>query len=194
MISRLDHVSLAVDDIEKAVRFFSEVFGAMPGVGETDPKMKYSWRVFSIGDLSRLELLNPTGEGSFLDNFLKKNASGGVHHITFETPDIREAAAILDRKGIPYFGFNDKAEGWKELFIHPKDAFGVLIQIAEFDPDDYLDSSVKLGPGTKWRVEKTEDGATLKVAHPGGGTVEIDMDRTLMRALIEDLKRGLEEK
>ncbi len=156
--------------------------------------MKYSWRVFSIGDLSRFELLNPTGDDSFLDNFLKKNPSGGVHHITFETPDIREAAVTLERNGIPYFGFNDKAEGWKELFIHPKDAFGVLIQLAQFDPDDYLDSSVKLGPGEKWRVEKTQDGATLKLAHPGGGTVTIDMERSLIREFIRDLETIVEDR
>ena len=194
MISRIDHVSVAVGDIEKAVRFFSGIFGAKPGAGETDPDMKYAWRVFSIGDLSRFELLNPTGSGSFLDNFLKKNPSGGVHHITFETPDIRQAAASLERNGIPYFGFNDKAEGWKELFIHPKDAFGVLIQLAEFDPDDYLDSSVKLRPGEKWSVEKTQDGATLKLAHPGGGTVTIDMERSQIRAFVRDLEKIVEDR
>ncbi|MBW2196957.1 MAG: hypothetical protein JRF58_03670 [Deltaproteobacteria bacterium] len=44
----------------------------------------------------------------------------------------------LEDHNIPYFGYNEYADFWKEIFIHPKDAFGVLIQIAEFDPDDWL--------------------------------------------------------
>ncbi len=191
MISRIDHVSVAVNDIDKAVRFFTEILGAKPGAGETDPAMKYSWRVFSLGDLSRFELLNPTGEGSFLDHFLEKHPAGGAHHITLETPDLQEAARTLERHGIPYFGFNDKADKWKELFIHPKDAFGVLIQIAQFNPDDYLDASVRLRPGKKWVIEKTGEGANIRFAHPGGGTMETDLTRSEIKALIDDLRRAV---
>ncbi len=193
MISRIDHVSVAVKDIDKAVRFFTEILGAVPGAGETDPAMKYSWRIFSLGDLSRFELLNSTGEGSFLDNFLEKHPGGGAHHIAMETPDLNEAARTLDLCGIPYFGFNDKAERWKELFIHPKDAFGVLIQIAQFDPDDYLDSSVKLRPGKKWEIEKSGEGANVRFAHPGGGTVETGLNRDEIKALIDDLRRVVQD-
>ncbi|RPI92113.1 MAG: hypothetical protein EHM32_09610, partial [Spirochaetales bacterium] len=80
MISRIDHVSIAVRDYEKAMRFFRDVLGVVQGAAAEDPGMKYVWRIFSLGDLTRLEILNPTGEGSFLDGFLK-NRDGGVHHI-----------------------------------------------------------------------------------------------------------------
>ena len=143
MILRIDHVAIAVRDYEKALRFFTEILGAIPGSHADDRGMKYLWQNFALGDLSRLELLTPTGEGSFLDNFLE-DRQGGVHHITMQVRDIDEAKKILEKNNIPYFGYNAYGTAWKELFIHPRDAFGVLIQMAQFNPDDWLAESVCL--------------------------------------------------
>ena len=89
-------------------------------------------------DLSRIEILKPAAQGGLLERFLQKKA-GGVHHITLQTPDIEEARKTLEAHGIPYFGANEYTDFyWKEIFIHPKDTQGVLIQIAEFNPDDWL--------------------------------------------------------
>ena len=90
MISRIDHVSIAVKDQEKAERFFRDVLGAVAGTSADDPVTKFFWRLFSLGDLSRLEIISPSGPESFLDGFLK-NRDAGVHHITLQTPDIRKA-------------------------------------------------------------------------------------------------------
>jgi len=193
MISRIDHVSIAVKDINQGLHFFQDIFGAIQGVGESDPEMKYNWRIFSFGDLSRLELLYPTGPGSFLDNFFKKHPSGGIHHITLQTPDIQKTVKTLDEYNIPYFGYRDMGDSWKEVFIHPKNAFGVLIQIAQFNPDDYLHRSVKLRPGKKWEVTKKEDGTFLSVSHPGGGKAVIELNRSQIRSLIKDLESLLED-
>ncbi|MBN2284257.1 MAG: VOC family protein [Deltaproteobacteria bacterium] len=191
MISRIDHVSLAVRDTEydRAVHFFRDILGAVPGVGFDDEGMRFFWRIYSLGDLSRIELMKPTGEGSFLDNFLG-DRNGGVHHITLETPDIEKAREILDGNGIPYFGFHDLGAIWKELFIHPKDAFGVLIQIAQFNPDDWVDDSVKLPPGRKFEVTKNDTGCILTVAHPGGGTARLKLSRDEMTMLAGELTDG----
>ena len=59
MISRIDHVSIAVRDYEKASRFFVDILGAIPGAEGEEATTKYLWRVFSLGDLSRMELLDP---------------------------------------------------------------------------------------------------------------------------------------
>ncbi len=188
MISRIDHVSIAVKDINRALHFFQNILGAAEGAGESDPDMKYNWRIFSLGDLSRLELLNPTGQGSFLDNFFKKHPSGAVHHLTLQTPDIQEAVSNLDHHGIPYFGYRATGETWKEVFIHPKDAFGVLIQIAEFDPDDYLNPELKLPAGKEWELEKRKDGALFSLRHPGGGKACVELSRSQIKSLIQDLE------
>lgn len=188
MISRIDHVSIAVRDYEKAHNFFVTILGAVPGALADDTHLKYHWRVFSIGDLSRLELLKPTGNGSFLEKFYQKNPHGGVHHITLETPDIKHAEAVLKENNIPYFGYAEYGEIWKELFIHPRDAFGVLIQIAEFHPDDFLDDRVKLPAGKRWSVHKDDQGTHLTFSHPGGGTCDVTLTDDEVAMLMEDLK------
>lgn len=178
---------LAVQDYEKAREFFSRLFGAIPCTHADDPSMKYHWQIMALGDLSRIELLTPTGPGSFLDGFLQKK-QGGVHHITMQTPDIHLARRILDQNGIPYFGFNDSRPVWKELFIHPNHAFGVLIQIAEFISDDWLSSSVKMPEGKKWELERSGSGVCLTLSHPGGGKVKIDLSAEEAERLSAALK------
>jgi len=186
MILRIDHVSIAVRDGEKARRFFQQLMGAIAGAGAADEKMKYHWQIFSLGDMSRLELIHPTGPGSFLDGFLKER-EGGVHHITLQTADIHRAKALLEAHAIPYFGFKEYGDFWKELFIHPRDAFGVLIQIAEFNADDFLDESVKFPVDRKWEISPTGSGCRLTVAHPGGGKTVTELTRDEATALAAEL-------
>lgn len=191
MISRIDHVSIAVKDQEKAEHFFRDVLGAVEGTSAADPATKFFWKLFSLGDLSRLEIISPTAPGSFLDGFLSSREAG-VHHITLQTPDIRKAMSHLEAHGIPFFGHNEYPGGiWKEIFIHPRHAFGVLIQIAEFKPDDWLSDQVRFPAGTKWQVEKTETGATLVFAHPGGGKVSLDLNREQLTQLRTALEQAL---
>lgn len=190
MISRIDHVSITVRDQKKAERFFHKILGAVEGVGMGDPKAKFFWQIFSLGDLSRLEIISPTGEGSFWDGFLK-DREGGVHHIILQTPDLRKAMTHLEDQGIPFFGYNEYPGGiWKEIFIHPHHAFGVLIQIAEFKATDWLAERVKLPAETRWQVEKTKAGATLIFEHPGGGKVSLELDRGELKKLLVSLEQA----
>lgn len=190
MIERIDHVSLAVRDFEAAQAFFMDVMGAVRGASAADDRLGYFWQIYSLGDLSRLELITPTAKGSFLEGFLK-DRPGGVHHITLQTPDIRNAMRILEEKGIPYFGHAEYGELWKEIFIHPRHAFGVLIQIAEFRPDDWLSPSVRMQGGAKVAIEKDAAGIRLTLAHPGGGTAEVTLSEGEARALLDDLAAAL---
>jgi len=191
LFSRIDHVSLAVRDYEKARAFFEDVFQVVPGAEGNSPPWDFRWRVFSLGDLTRLELVTPDGGGKFLEKFLSRRG-GGVHHITLETPDIRKVKEHLDRKGVPYFGYSEALEYWKELFIHPRDAFGVLIQVAEFRPEDWLSDSVNFPKkGPRWAVRHDASGVDLSIAHPGGGKATIRLDREEVEGLIRDLERAL---
>ncbi|HDP79211.1 MAG TPA: hypothetical protein ENN21_00040 [Spirochaetes bacterium] len=191
MILRIDHVSLAVRDYEKASTFFQKLLGAVPGVGAGDEKLGFYWKIFSLGDLSRLEIIAPTAEKSFLEGFLKER-DGGVHHITLQCRDIAEARAHLERHGIPYFGYNEYPGGiWKELFIHPRDAFGVLVQLAEFRPDEWLSSEVRFSGETRWEIKNGRDGITAAFSHPGGGKMEMRLTGEEARRLIDDLRAAL---
>ena len=191
LFSRIDHVSLAVREYDKAKAFFEDVFEVVPGAEGNGPPWDFRWRVFSLGDLTRLEIISPNGGGKFLEKFLSER-EGGVHHITLETPDIRKVKDHLDRKGVPYFGYSEALEEWKELFIHPKDAYGVLIQVAEFKPEDWLSDSVNFPKeGPRWSVREDSGGVDLSISHPGGGKATIRLSKEEVSDLIRDLGKTL---
>jgi methylmalonyl-CoA/ethylmalonyl-CoA epimerase len=191
MISRIDHVSIAVKDGDRALHFFMDLLGAIPGAAASDPVMKYRWQMLSLGDLSRLEVIYPIDEGSFLENFLK-DKDGGVHHVTLQTPDLQAAIQKLNEHHIPYFGYNEYVDAyWKEIFIHPKDAFGVLIQIAEFNADDWLAESEKLQDGQSWHLDRSDSGCTLTISHIGGGKKSIALSFEEARRLSQKINELL---
>jgi methylmalonyl-CoA/ethylmalonyl-CoA epimerase len=192
MISRIDHVSIAVRDHEKAVHFFRDILGAIEGTGGPDHTLKYFWQIFSLGDLSRLEIISPTDKGSFLDGFLNRKAAG-VHHLTLQVPDLRKTIEHLKEHSIPFFGHNEYPGNiWKEIFIHPRHAFGVLLQIAEFRADDWISESVKFPAGKKWELARTDNGVRVTFAHPGGGKFSTELERADIKQLIDGLEKMLE--
>ncbi|HOP30116.1 MAG TPA: VOC family protein [Spirochaetota bacterium] len=188
MILRIDHVSIAVKDHSGADEFFSDLLGLVKGGAGSDDNSGFFYQIYSAGDLSRFELISPTRKGSFLENFLKSR-DGGIHHITFQVDDIKNVRLNLEKKGIPYFGYSDKYDNWKELYIHPKDAFGVLIQLAEFSPADWIDDSINIRGKKKWRIDKKDDYTKISFAHPGGGKVDIELSANDIEELIKDLKK-----
>jgi methylmalonyl-CoA/ethylmalonyl-CoA epimerase len=192
MISRIDHVSLAVRDYEGARAFFENILGAVSGASAEDSILQYFWHIFSLGDMSRLELITPAGENSFLNNFLK-DKEGGVHHITLETPDIYAAKEHLEKHNIPYFGFTAMPDVWSELYIHPKDAFGVLIQIASMGSEYHTIEPVKRAEGKRCKVEATDEGCELRLHHPGGVELKLSLSREEMETLAQDLSDALEK-
>jgi hypothetical protein len=101
MISRIDHVSIAVKNQKEAEHFFHDIIGAIAGVGMADPASKFFWQILSLGDLSRLEIISPKEEGSFLDGFLKSRE--GVSIISpFRHRTSTRPKPILKRMEFPY--------------------------------------------------------------------------------------------
>jgi len=186
-ILRVDHVSIAVQDRLKAENFFRTVLGAVPCTSSLDPYMKYTWEIMALGDLSRIEILSPTSQGSFLDGFLKEKW-GGVHHVTLQTRDIEETKELLRRNNVPFFGEHSYYDVlWKEIYIHPRDAFGLLIQIAEFHAEDWLSDQVKMPRNCNWMVQKTDSGAQVELAHPGGGKMKLNLTKEEAQRLAQEL-------
>ncbi len=139
-IKRIERVALAVPDLDEAQTFFEAWFDARFYAEENIEDMGIRYRPFDIGE-SRMELLEPTREDSPVARFLQRNGGPGVHHITYEVPDLDEAVAELERRGgrIAYRhtyanGVTFEGMVWREAFVHPKDAFGVLIHLAEKKP------------------------------------------------------------
>jgi methylmalonyl-CoA/ethylmalonyl-CoA epimerase len=139
-IKRVERVALAVEDLDKAQAFFEGWFGAKFCPEENIEDMGIRYRPFDIG-ASKMELLQATRDDSPVAKFIKKNGGPGVHHITFEVEDLDAAVAELERRGgrIAYRhtygpGMTFEGQYWREAFVHPKDAFGVLIHLAEKKP------------------------------------------------------------
>ncbi len=119
MIARIDHISIAVKNYEKARCFFQDILGAVPGAGADNHDKKFFWQIFSLGDLSRFELIYPTGPGGLLEKFLENNKEGGFHHLTLQTSDIQKIPSkrfgIHNIRNTEYFDL----QGFVGLFEYP---------------------------------------------------------------------------
>ncbi|MDE0679996.1 MAG: methylmalonyl Co-A mutase-associated GTPase MeaB [Gammaproteobacteria bacterium] len=132
-IGRLNHVALATADVEKATAFYRDVLGAK--VSEPKPLPEHGvTTVFVRLPNTALELLEPLGEKSPIGGFLKRATSGGMHHICCEVDDILAARDRVREQGVRILGDGEPsigAHGLPVLFLHPKDCFGVLIELEE---------------------------------------------------------------
>ncbi len=129
-IKRIDHVSVVNSDLEGRIKFYTDLFGMKVAERFESPDAGFKGAALSIpGSPSQWEILEPLGGDSFLHRFLADRGPG-MHHATFEVEDIAKAAAALRAYGVEPFGESTAGE-WKQLFIHPRDTGGVLIQLYE---------------------------------------------------------------
>jgi methylmalonyl-CoA/ethylmalonyl-CoA epimerase len=132
----LDHVAVAGPSIAALLPLYRDALGGRFVYGGIDEDPGFRTATFEYGDGRKIELLDPTPGSGFLDSFLRRTGgAGGLHHITFRVPDMAPAAAELDAHGVPYFGLRVGDAIWNELFIHPRDGSGVLIQLAQVGPE-----------------------------------------------------------
>ncbi len=133
MIGRLNHVAIAVPDLEAARAFYRDVLGAK--VSEIEDQPEHGVRtVFVELPNTKIELLGVLGEDSPIAGFLARNPAGGIHHVCVEVEDIRAARERLRAAGVRVLGEGEPkigAHGRPVLFLHPKDAFGTLIELEE---------------------------------------------------------------
>ena len=132
-IKKIDHVAIAVNDIDASVIKYREAFGLEPRERETVASQKTEAALLPIGD-SNIELISPKGNDG-LAKFLEKKGPG-LHHIAVEVEGIEEALATLKALGIPLIDETPRsgARGHKVAFVHPKATGGVLIELVEPDP------------------------------------------------------------
>ncbi|OCT87004.1 hypothetical protein XELAEV_18020695mg [Xenopus laevis] len=131
-LGRLNHVAIAVPDLEKARSLYEKVLGAH--VSETVPLPEHGvYTVFVELGNTKLELLHPLGQNSPISGFLQKNKAGGLHHICIEVDDIKAAMTSLKEKKIKILSEEPRigAHGKPVVFLHPKDCDGVLVELEE---------------------------------------------------------------
>ncbi|MCB1517737.1 MAG: methylmalonyl-CoA epimerase [Hyphomicrobiaceae bacterium] len=133
MISRLNHVAIAVPNLDAAVARYRDGLGAEVSAPQDLPEHGVTVVFVNLSN-SKVELLHPLGENSPIKGFLEKNPSGGIHHMCFEVSDIRAAAEKLIQLGARVLGDGKPrigAHGLPVLFLHPKDFDGTLIELEE---------------------------------------------------------------
>lgn len=133
MLERLNHVALAVPDLSAASARYRDLLGAR--VGDPQPLPEHGVTVVFVDvDNTRIELLEPLGEGSPIAAFLEKTPAGGMHHLCFEVRDIIAARDQLKAQGARVLGDGEPrigAHGKPVIFIHPKDFCGTLIELEQ---------------------------------------------------------------
>lgn len=133
MIGRLNHVAIAVPDLAAATAIYRDTLGAkvLPAQAEPDHGVTV---VFVELPNTKIELLEPLGEGSPIRAFLDKNTSGGIHHVCYEVEDIIAARDHLKASGARVLGTGEPkigAHGKPVLFLHPKDFNGTLVELEQ---------------------------------------------------------------
>jgi methylmalonyl-CoA/ethylmalonyl-CoA epimerase len=133
MLGRLNHVAIAVPDLAAACAVYRETLGAK--VSEPHALAEHGVTVVFINTgNSKIELLEPLGEGSPIAAFLDKHPAGGMHHLCYEVDDILAARDRLTAAGARVLGDGNPktgAHGKPVLFLHPKDFFGTLVELEQ---------------------------------------------------------------
>ena len=133
MIGKLNHIAIATPSLDDAIKTYKDMLGVKISdpVDQIDHGVKV---VFIELPNTKIELLEPLGENSPIENFLNKNKKGGVHHICFEVEDIDITIMRLKRDGATILGDGKAkigAHGKPVIFLHPKDFNGTLIELEE---------------------------------------------------------------
>ncbi len=133
MIGRLNHVAIAVRDLETSAALYRDTLGARVSAPQALPAHGVTV-VFIELDNTKIELLAPLGDNSPIAKFLEKNPDGGMHHLCYEVEDILAARDRLKAAGARVLGDGEPrigAHGKLVLFLHPKDFSGTLVELEQ---------------------------------------------------------------
>jgi methylmalonyl-CoA/ethylmalonyl-CoA epimerase len=149
-----DHVAVGVESIADIGPVVCRRLGGRPH--SSGPGIDFRGAQWELAGGGRLEAIEPVGpEDGFLHRFLHAHGAG-VHHVTFKVRDIRLAAAAAKAAGYDVVGFNDSLASWKELFLHPRQAQGIVVQLAESHPELGDDGWTSAWPYPRIAIEDGE--------------------------------------
>jgi methylmalonyl-CoA/ethylmalonyl-CoA epimerase len=133
MLGRVNHIAIAVPDLAAAVATYRDTLGASVSAPQALPEHGVTVVFVELAN-TKVELLEPLGEGSPIATFLGRNPDGGMHHICYEVDDILAARDRLVASGARVLGSGEPkigAHGKPVLFLHPKDFMGTLIELEQ---------------------------------------------------------------
>lgn len=131
MIKQIDHIGIAVKDLEKQIKIYTDLLGVKPGETEVIEEQKVKVALFPVGEI-RIELLQAISEDSPVAKFIEKRGEG-IHHIAYRVDDIDDKLRKLKAHNMVLIDEQPKigVEGSKIAFIHPQSTSGVLTEICQ---------------------------------------------------------------
>ena len=131
MFGRIDHIGVAVDDLDGAVRLYSESFGMREQHRETIDAFDVEAVLLEVGE-GHVELLKPLSGESGIGKFLERNGPG-LHHVAYQTSDIDSALEQVKAAGLDLIDKEPRTgiRGSRVAFLHPKATGGVLTELVE---------------------------------------------------------------
>lgn len=135
LIEYLDHVAIGVRDVA-AVADLLELLGGTFLTGADQRRGGFRWIQYRLPGGAKIEALAPVSDDCFLWRFLRSRGEG-MHHLTFKVSSVAEAARRAEKAGLDVVGLHLNPGVWSECFIHPSDAHGTLIQLADWPEDHY---------------------------------------------------------
>ena len=133
MLDKINHIAIAVPDMERAKKEWGQILGARLSDPLPQPENGVTVVFIELGQ-TKIELIEPLGSSSPIRRFLEQKPEGGMHHICFEVKDIYAARDHLQANGARVLGDGEPktgAHGKPVLFIHPKDVSGTLIELEQ---------------------------------------------------------------
>ncbi len=133
MIGKLNHVAIVVPDVDEAAKIYMDQLGADVSEKTDNPEHGVTMAFVNLPN-TKIELMQPLGEGSPIAKFLQNNPGGGMHHVCYEVDDIIACRDRLVDHGARVLGDGDPkigAHGKPILFLHPKDFCGTLIELEQ---------------------------------------------------------------
>ena len=150
--AQIDHVAIAVRSVASAKPFYVDALGATFLFAGDNVRQGFRWAQFRFPHGGKIELVTPIDDDGFVQRFLDKRGEG-VHHITLKVPDIKRAIAHLESTGVELINVSIEHPYWKEAFVHPRDAHGVLVQVVQsaFSDEDTAEHHLSEHDGSDHR-------------------------------------------
>lgn len=131
MLKKIDHIGIAVKNLDEQVKFYSNIFGLRCSKIEEVPEQQVRLAMFPIGEI-RIELLESTSEDGPIAKHISKRGEG-IHHIAYRIEDLAGNLKRLEEQQVQLINKEPKigGDGHKIAFLHPKSTFGVLTELCE---------------------------------------------------------------
>jgi methylmalonyl-CoA/ethylmalonyl-CoA epimerase len=133
MLEKLDHIGIAVKDLDQAIKLYKDVFGIEPSLVYESAYTKAKIAFIPIGE-TRIELIQPSNPESVVGKFLEKKGEG-IHHISFKVKDVDQSLMEIESKGVQLIDKKSRQvrENERVAFLHPKSTNGVLFELIQED-------------------------------------------------------------